>query len=164
VRISIIRRAASLAAALGLLAAGRSSAAVVDITKLSDVAFTNLDPTLSASSSQSICVYSASTSGLYTITASGSGAGSAFALQAGGSIPDLPYSVLWSPSGGQTGGVALSAGAPLGNQTSGALSVVCALGIGTSASLTVSLASSDLLGATAGVTYSGQLTLTVTAQ
>jgi hypothetical protein len=148
------------------LAARASAADIADITRLQDVTFANLDPMVSASSSQTLCVYSSALTTLYTVTATGSGVGQAFTLSAGGSIPALPYSVLWSPTAGQTTGTTLTAGTPLPNQSAGSLvtALLCALGTGSSASLTINLATNDLQQALSGVTYTGLLSITITAQ
>jgi hypothetical protein len=140
------------------------AAGTAQVSQLQDVTFTSLDPMSSASRSMNLCVFSSSTGALYSVSAHGDGAGGAFTLSAGGSIPVLPYSVLWAATSGQTTGTALSPNQPLANQTSSALNLLCLAGIGTSASLTIGLATSDLQQATSGVTYTGVLTVTVTAQ
>lgn len=112
---------------LGL--AGSAGAATVQISQLQDVTFTNLDPTVNASRNQSICVFSSTLLGGYSVTARGSGAGSAFTLSAGGSVNPLPYQVQWSASAGANAGTALSPGVPLTGQSAGAISLTCALGL-----------------------------------
>jgi hypothetical protein len=161
-RIECARRVGGAAGAAAFLALGtQASAATVDITKLQDVAFTNLNPTVDATRTQNVCVFSNTITRGYNVTARGSGAGSAFTLTAGGSIPVLAYSVQWSPSSGSSGGTSLSPGVRLTGQTSGAIETTCLLGIAASATLIVVLRSTDLQGAASGVSYTGSLSLTI---
>ena len=132
----------------------------VKLTKLSDVTFTNVDPTLAASNAQNVCVWSNTASRRYTINATGSGASNAFTLAAGTNT--VPYTVEWAQTSGQTSGTALTAGVALLNQSSGAVMQDC--GGGASASLIVGIASSELQGMTASTPYTGTLTLLVSAQ
>lgn len=132
----------------------------VRISGLSDVTFSNVDPSVRASNAQNICVWSNTSTRGYTITATGSGAANAFTL-ASGALPVVPYSVEWAQTSGQTSGTSLAAGTTLNGQTSGAINSDCSSGPSSSASLVVSVASSDLQGMTAGVTYNGTLTLVV---
>lgn len=146
--------------------AGRAAAAAttVQITKLQDVAFTNLDPTVNATRSQSVCAFSSTKGGGYTVTGRGSGAGSAFTLSAGASLSPLAYQVQWSSSAGASSGTALTPGVALTGQTSLATSQICAPGPATSASLIIVLLASDLQGAASGLPYSGTLSLTIAPQ
>jgi hypothetical protein len=132
----------------------------VRISGLSDVTFSNADPSANASNAQSVCVWSNTTTRGYTVTATGSGAGSAFTL-ASGALPVVPYTVQWAPTSGQTSGSSLSAGTALTGQTSSATNSDCSAGPPASASLVVSMGSSTLQTMTAGVTYNGTLTLVV---
>ena len=90
-------------AALPLPAAAQK----VRITNLSDVNF-GLISNLQADTrqSQSICLYSQSSGGRYSITATGSGTGSSFLLSNGSS--SLPYEIEWSDQSGQTTGTSLT--------------------------------------------------------
>jgi hypothetical protein len=154
-------RAAALAVLAALVTAAPCSAAIVQITGLQDAAFTSLDPLVDATRTQSICVFSNTSTGGYNVTARGSGAASAFTLSAGGSIPPLPYTVQWSPSAGSASGTALSVGAPLTGQKSNATNRTCSTGVTASASLILILRTSDLQAALSGLSYSGTLSLTI---
>lgn len=153
--------AAALTLTLGLLLAGNTEAATVRITKLSDVSLMSLDPFANASSSQSICVFSNTVTKGYNVTATGSGAGSAFTLSGGASVAALPYSVQWSQLSGQSSGTLLSKGVALTGQNSTATQQACTSGPATTASLIIGLATSDLQAASAGITYTGVLTLLI---
>lgn len=132
----------------------------VRIGGLSDVTFSSVDPSANASNAQNVCVWSNTSTRGYTITATGSGAGSAFTLSSG-ALPPVPYTVQWAASSGQTSGTSLTAGSTLTGQTSTATNSDCSAGPPASASLVVSMASSTLQSMTAGVTYNGTLTLVV---
>lgn len=132
----------------------------VRISGLNDVTFSNADPSVAASNAQNVCVWSNTSTRGYTITASGSGAASAFTL-ASGALPVVPYTVEWAGSSGQTSGTSLTAGTTLTGQTSSAINSDCSAGPSASASLVVSIGSSTLQSMTAGVTYNGTLTLVV---
>ncbi|HEY0628210.1 MAG TPA: hypothetical protein VGD23_02675 [Sphingomicrobium sp.] len=132
----------------------------VRISGLSDVTFSNVDPTVAATSAQNVCVWSNTSTRAYSITATGSGAANAFTL-ASGALPAVPYSVQWASSSGQTSGTSLTAGAALAGQVSAATNSDCSAGPAASASLVVSIGSPTLQSMTAGVTYNGTLTLVV---
>ncbi|GAA4747488.1 hypothetical protein GCM10023264_11520 [Sphingomonas daechungensis] len=131
----------------------------VRISGLSDVAFTNADPSLNASNAQNVCVWSNTSTKGYRVTATGSGAANAFTL-ANASLT-VPYTVEWSASSGQTSGTALAVGTPLTGQTSLATNSNCASGPSSSASLIVKIAATDLQTMTAATNYTGTLTLLV---
>ena len=132
------------------------------ITGLSDVAFTNQDPSTAALDAQDVCVWSNTATKAYTITATGSGTGSAFTLAAGPAT--VPYAVEWAASTGQTSGTALSAGTASASLTSAATHQTCTSGPSASASLIVRMAAADLSTMDAGSNYTGTLTLLVTPQ
>lgn len=132
----------------------------VRISGLSDVTFANADPSVAASNAQSICVWSNTSTRGYTITASGSGAGSAFTLS-NGANPTVPYTVEWADTSAQAAGTALTAAAALTGQTSAATNSDCSAGPGSSASLIVSIGSPALQTMVGGVDYTGTLTLLV---
>jgi len=132
----------------------------VRISGLSDVTFSNVDPSADASNAQNVCVWSNTSTRGYTVTATGSGAANAFTLESG-ALPAVPYTVQWAGSSGQASGTSLAAGAALTGQTSTAINSDCSAGPAASASLVVSVASSTLQSMTAGVTYNGTLTLVV---
>ena len=154
-------RTAALAALAALAVGAPCSAASVQITGLTDVAFTGLDPLVDATRAQNVCVFSNTLLHGYNVTARGSGAASAFTLSAGGSVPTLPYTVQWSQSSGSSAGTALAVGTPLTGQKSTATSTTCHSGPSTSASLIVILHTADLQAALAGVSYTGTLSLTI---
>jgi hypothetical protein len=131
----------------------------VRITKLNDVAFgsiANLET--DAVNTQSICVFAHTATNGYQITASGSGAGSSFAMTSGAS--SLSYDVLWNQSPGQTSGVQLTPNVTLTGQTSSAMQQTCNTGPAATASLVLVLRAAALSSARAG-SYSGTLTLVV---
>ena len=131
----------------------------VRISGLSDVAFTNADPSVDASNAQNVCVWSNTATRGYRVTATGSGAANAFTL-ANGALT-VPYSVEWSASSGQTSGTALSTGTALTSLTSTATNSGCASGPASSASLIVKVLSSNLQTMSASTSYTGTLTLLV---
>ena len=146
------------AAALPVPAAAQK----VRITDLSDVNFgliSNLQA--DARQSQSICVFSQSSGSRYSVTATGSGSASSFALSNGSS--SLAYDVEWSDQSGQTGGTTLAPNVATTGRTSAATQQSCNSGPATSASLTIILRSSALTQAREG-NYSGSLTLLVAAE
>ena len=172
-------RTASLAAMLAMLGSGAGAATQgtlgttstgsvtinasvpnrIQLTGLSDVAFTNQDPSVAASNAQNVCVWSNSSTNGYYVTATGSGAGSAFTLASGAST--VPYSVEWAGSSGQTSGTALTASTALHGLTSTATNPVCASGPASSASLIVKISPANLQAMQAATTYTGTLTLVV---
>jgi hypothetical protein len=132
------------------------------ITGLTDIAFTAVDPASNAVSSQSDCVWSNTATKGYSITATGSGASGAFTL-ANGALT-VPYTVQWAATTGQTSGSALTSGTPLGSLTTTAANPTCSTGAATTSSLIVTISSANLQGMTAGASYTGTLTLLVTPQ
>lgn len=131
----------------------------VQLTGLSDVAFTNQDPATAALSAQDVCVWSNTTTRGYRVTATGSGASSAFTLT--NASDTVPYSVEWAPTSGQSAGTALATGTALTGLTSTATSPTCSSGAATTASLVVKIAAADLQAMQAASTYTGTLTLVV---
>jgi len=156
---AIVAGTIALACGLPSLSSPALAADKVRITGLSDVAFGTIGNLgANAVRSQSLCLYSGSSTNAYNVTASGTGPGGAFELASGGL--SLPFEVQWSSSAGQSSGAQLSPNAPLTGQVSGATQQACTSGPASSASLVVVLRSSALSSATAG-TYSGTLTLLV---
>lgn len=155
----------ALSLALFLTAAAISSQAEaqkVRITNLSDVDFglvSNLQA--DAKRSQNVCVFSQSTGGRYSITATGSGSGSAFTLSNGAN--SLGYEVEWSDQSGQSSGTSLAPNVTATGRVSAATHQSCNSGPAASASLIVILRSSSLTQAQEG-NYSGSLTLLVAAE
>lgn len=139
-----------------------AAAQKVRITNLSDVDFglvSNLQS--DALRSQNVCLYSNGAGGLYSVTASGSGAGSAFALSNGAST--LSYEVQWSSQSGQAAGTSLTPNVAVTGQSSAATHQFCNSGPAASASLIVILRSSALSQAREGL-YSGSLSLLIAAE
>ena len=132
----------------------------VQITGLTDVAFTNVDPTATATNAQSNCVWSNTATKGYTITATGSGTSGAFTL-ASGSLTPVSYSVQWNQSTGQTSGTALTASTASSTFNSTATTPTCTTAPATSSSLVVSISSAQLLNMASLTTYTGTLTLLV---
>jgi hypothetical protein len=55
----------------------------IQLTGLTDVAFTNQDPSTAASNAQNLCVWANTSTKGYNVTATGSGSGGAFTLDNG---------------------------------------------------------------------------------
>jgi hypothetical protein len=147
------------ALALSIVAGAPAQAAdKARLSGLSDVAFGMIAVTSDQFSSQSVCAYTSSSTGGYSLVATGSGSAGSFALTSGAT--DLPYEVLWADSANQTGGTALVAGAVTSGFTSTASQHFCNSGPPTSASLTVVIRAIALSAARAG-DYSGSLQVTI---
>jgi hypothetical protein len=158
-----LRRLISLpfyaASALALAATPASAADRVRITSLQDVAYgTITNFAADAVNSQDVCVFSNTSPERYQVTATGSGAGGSFLLNAGAST--LPYEVQWSANDGRTTGTQLIANQPLVNLSSDATQRACNSGPPATASLIVILRSAAITAASSG-TYTGTLTLLV---
>ena len=157
------RLTASLALLMAAIALPQQGIAQkVRVTDLSDVNFglvSNLQA--DARRSQNICLFSNSTGGRYSITATGSGSASSFALNDG--THSLPYDVEWSDQSGQTSGSNLSPAVTATGRVSAASQQSCNSGPASSASLIVVLRASSLTQAREG-NYSGSLTLLVAAE
>jgi len=143
----------------GSVAISASVPGRVQLSGLSDVSFTNQDPSTAASNAQNVCVWSNSSTKGYFVTATGSGTASAFTL-ANGALT-VPYSVEWAGSSGQTAGTALTASTALHGLTSTATNPTCSSGPSSSASLVVRISSANLQAMQAATTYTGTLTLVV---
>ncbi len=130
------------------------------ITSLSDVSFTNADPSVAATNSQGPCVWSNTSTRNYKVTATGSGAAGAFTIASGAAT--IPYSVDWDDAAGSTSLTSLTAGSASATQTSNATNISCG-GSGNS-TLKVSIAASDLQNMVATNSYTGTLTLVVQPQ
>jgi hypothetical protein len=131
----------------------------IQLTGLTDVAFTNQDPSSTASNAQNVCVWANTSTKGYNVTATGSGTSGAFTLANGAAT--VPYSVQWSASSGAAAGSALAAGTALTGLVSTATSPTCSAGPASSASLIVSLSSTNLQSMQAATSYTGTLTLVV---
>jgi hypothetical protein len=143
----------------GSISIGASVPSRVQLSGLSDVAFTNQDPTVAASNAQNVCVWSNSSTRGYNVTATGSGTGSAFTLSNGAAT--VPYSVEWAGSSGQITGTSLASGTALTGLTSTATNPTCLAGPSSSASLIVNISAASLQGMQAATNYTGTLTLVV---
>ncbi len=143
----------------GSVAIGASVPNRVQISGLADVSFANQDPATAAASAQSVCVWSNTSTRGYNVTASGSGAASAFTL-ANGALT-VPYSIEWAGSAGQVSGTALAVGSPLTGLTSTATNASCSSGPSSSASLIVRISTTSLQTMQAATNYTGTLTLVV---
>jgi hypothetical protein len=143
----------------GSISIGASVPYRVQISGLADVSFANQDPTTPAANAQNVCVWSNTSTRGYNVTATGSGAGSAFTLAGGAST--VPYAVEWAGSSGQSSGTALTSGAALTGLTSTATSATCASGPSSSASLIVRISTANLQTMEAATAYTGTLTLVV---
>jgi len=132
----------------------------VRISGLSDVPFGTISNfSTDYVRTQSVCLYAkAPPANHYRITATGSGNGGQFNLSSGGNT--LPYQVAWSNAPGQSSGALFSPNIPLGGLPNSARNDNCSNGPATTASLIVTVKSSDLASAIAGI-YSGSLTLLI---
>jgi hypothetical protein len=152
----------SACAALFLAALIQSSpvpAQKVRITNIPDVDF-GLLSNLQADSrrSQNICLYS---TGTYSVSAIGSGSGSAFTLSNGSN--SLAYEVEWSDQSGQPNGSSLAPNVSQTGRTSSATHQFCNSGPTSSASLIIVLRATELSKALEG-SYTGSLTLLIAAE
>jgi hypothetical protein len=137
--------------------------ASVQITKLSDLSFGNLDPTTATQLTENPCVWSNTATKGYSITATGSGASNAFTLTNG--TTTLGYDVQWAGTSGASTGTTLTAGTPATGFTSGATSPTCTATPTTTASLIVGFTTAQMEAAVGSTTaYTGTLTLLVAPQ
>ena len=129
------------------------------ITKLADIALGTWTGTGAMNGSDnSICVWSST--GGYSITATGSGAANAFTL-AGTGGNTVAYNVQWAQTGGASSGSAVTAGTALTGQNTNATSTDCSTGVASTAGVFVTIPEANIAGKPAGA-YSGSLTLLVT--
>jgi hypothetical protein len=130
----------------------------VQIGALSDLSFgTIASVTSNPTVSENLCVFTST--GSYSVGASGSGSNGSFALLNG--AVQMPYTVQWAASGSQATGTQLTAGQATRFTPSG-LNLLCSLGglLAGSATLLVTLPAASLSAAQAG-SYSGTLTLLI---
>lgn len=171
---TVLSSGAALAATQGILAATSTGSTNISVTKSTVAQITGLtDMTLASyligsgdqALSSDACVYSSTAGGHYTVTATGSGASSAFTLSDGASH-NIPYNVVWNSSGpgalGSTGvSLATNVSSPtLGNASTDSPSCTGATP-GATARVNVNLLGTNLDAAPAG-TYTGTLTLLIT--
>ena len=108
-------------------------------------------------SDNAICVWSST--GGYSVTATGSGASSAFTLASGANT--VAYNVSWAQTGGAATGAAVTKGVALTGQTTNATSTDCTVGASSTAGVFVSIPQANIEGKPAG-SYTGTLTLVIT--
>lgn len=106
---------------------------------------------------ENVCIYTNQATGLYTVTASGSGAASAFTLTDGGNT--LAYTVYFNDVSGIVGEVQLNTTVANNTQT-GANTASQTCGGGNNANYRVNIASAALAAAPSGI-YTGTLTIVV---
>jgi hypothetical protein len=150
-------------AAVSLGTTSPAAAASARISGLADINFGSIVNAADQTSSQSVvvCSYKNNPQNLpYSVTATGSGAASAFELSSGSAI--LPYDVQWASAAGQTGGTLLQPGSAAAGYANGATGFACTTQ-GANASLTVTIRSADIAAAPAG-TYTGTLQLMIEPQ
>ena len=143
----------------GSISIGASVPNKVQLSGLTDVAFTNQDPATAAANAQNVCVWSNTSTKGYNVTATGSGASNAFTLA--NAALTVPYTVEWAGSTGQSSGTSLTTGTALTGLTSSATNANCASGPASSASLIVRISAANLQTMKAATTYTGTLTLVV---
>jgi hypothetical protein len=168
---AVLANGSAQAATQGSLAATSTGSVTItasvpnraQITALSNVTFTSVDPASAASNAQNVCVWSNTATKGYSITATGSGTSGAFTL-ASGVLAPVPYSVQWSQSSGQTSGTGLVTAVALPGMISAATTPTCSSGPSTSSSLIVSIGATDLQSMVATTSYTGTLTLLITPQ
>ncbi|MEG3170363.1 hypothetical protein U1737_19420 [Sphingomonas sp. LB3N6] len=132
----------------------------VQISGLTDIAFTDVELGSQVSRAQNNCVWSNTATKGYTITATGSGTGGAFTLSSGQLAP-ITYGVQWAQTSGQTSGTALIPSAASAGFVSTALLPTCIAAPSSSSSLIVTVAASQLETMVSSTNYTGTLTLLV---
>lgn len=130
----------------------------IRVSGFSDINFGGFPQGGDAVSSQSICVFSANSLPLYSVTAIGAGNGGQFALTTPGY--ELPIEIMWSELAGQQTGDQLQASVASRSFTTLAVHQKCNRGPAATASLIVRVRETEIAKAASGV-YSGNLTLIV---
>jgi hypothetical protein len=153
-----LRTAALALAIAGALASQPGAAQQVRVTRLTDVAFGQINTLNDVSLTQNVSVCSSASDGGYTVRASGNGPGGAFLLTSGSNT--LAYHVQWAGTTGQASGTALQANTTSPEFRSSANSLVCYFLQSTTATLIVRLAGTDTANARAG-SYTGTLTILI---
>jgi len=130
----------------------------IQISGLSDVSLLNQDPTVNAVSTQTLCVWSNTSTHGYNVTATGSStAGSGFNLAS--TAGTVPYAVNWTDA--KATSAALTSGTNKIGFKSTATSPTCSSGPAAAEALKVTVLSTDLQTMQAATTYTGTLTLVV---
>jgi hypothetical protein len=130
------------------------------ISGLTDVSFINQNPTVAALGARNVCVWSNTATKRYRVTATGSGAASAFTL-ANGALR-VAYTVRWNALSGRTTGTALTRGTASAAFASTATHQTCASGPTTTSSLIIGITAANLGTMRAATNYTGTLTLVIT--
>ena len=138
-----------------LLLTAQNSFATVQITKMTDFAFGTWSGSGQLQSSDTICVYDSQANANYGITATGSGAASAFTVTDG--TVTVAYTAEWQGSIGAM--TALTTGVKSLFSAANSVSTTCAGG--TNATLRITVSQADLLAAEAG-SYTGTVTILLT--
>ena len=133
---------------------------LVQVSSLRDVNFDIVDPSVTATDAQNICVFSNTPTRGYNITATGDGAANAFTL-ANAAAATIAYSVEFADTTDQTTGDVLAPGTPLTGQTTTAISIACLVVPLAAASLIVSITPEEQQKMVGGQSYTGTLTLLV---
>ena len=132
----------------------------VRISGLSDLVAT-FDGTNDIVHDDTPCIYRNGT-GLYSIVALGDGGGGTdFSLGAG--VTAIPYTVNWNDVATAGGGVPVTSGAPVENQTGADTSSTTCANTGPNSALQLTIAANDLLGAPTGL-LQGTLSITVSPE
>lgn len=142
--------------ALALAAPAGAQSQRVRLTGLSDVAFGTLGVGGDAVASQSVCAFSSTNTGGYTVTALSAGQGGAFELTS--AVGALRFDMMWAGSPNQQLGTLLGNGQNSAPFYSLASHHSCNNGPATSASAIVRFRQNDIENAAAGG-YSGTVTL-----
>jgi len=128
----------------------------IRISGLDPIALGSFDGVSDLAGSDSLCVYRNSSGAIYSLLATGDGAGGAFAVSNG--VTAVPYAVEYDDGGGFT---ALASGVPI--TASGANTVAMDCGGSPNASVRVVVLAADVNAAAPGA-YIGTLTLMVAPQ
>ncbi|MFZ5724457.1 MAG: hypothetical protein ACOY33_12465 [Pseudomonadota bacterium] len=132
---------------------------VARISQLNDIPLGTWSGVGNMTGSDTLCIYRNS-AGLYSITATGSGAGGAFTLANGAAT--IPYAATWNDG---TGAAALTTGVALANRTNAwTAGDGCNGGVSNNATVAVTVTAASLAAAAATGAYTGVLTLTYRTQ
>ena len=152
------RPASLLALAALLCIPGEAFAQQARITGLIDFTYGTLTLASDQTLTQNVCVYTQGSGRRYDVTASGSGAGSAFTLANGGAT--LAYEVQWNASANQSSGTAMTPNVALVNLRHNNVNQTCSGNTRPTATLITIVRATTASAATSG-NYSGTLTLVI---
>ena len=130
-----------------------ANAQLVRISGMDDFAFGSWSGSGNLTSSSTVCIYRSSGGGNYSVTASGSGAGSSFTVASGGST--IAYQVRWKQVGNSFSTLTASSPSSFAGASS---SLTC--GGSDNAEMEVQFSAANLGAASAG-SYSGTLTFII---